>query len=156
MQTLLALFRYNAWANARVAAACASLADADLRRPVAHAYGSVLRLLAHVLAVEDGYFELVTGAPRQPTEAETLASIVGRLREVDDAYIRVLAEGSRLSSESTFHVPWFDSALTFEQGLLQVATHSIEHRSDLARALSEYGVAPPPLDFVVFVAESHA
>ncbi len=155
MQTFLALFRYNAWASARVAAACSSLSDEDLRRPVAHAYGSILQLLGHVVAVEDGYLELMTGAPRQPPRADLLASVVQRLGEVDEAYVRVLSEEKgAVDLDRRFRVPWFDCDLTVEQGLLQVLTHSVEHRSDLARALSEAGVPPPPLDFVVFATES--
>jgi uncharacterized damage-inducible protein DinB len=37
-----------------------------------------------------------------------------------------------------------------------VATHSVEHRADLASAISRFGVPTPPLDYVVWVMESEA
>ena len=48
-------------------------------------------------------------------------------------------------------VPWFDFALTKHDGLLQVVTHSTQHRAQVCSVLGQHGVEVPNLDYVFLV-----
>jgi uncharacterized damage-inducible protein DinB len=39
-------------------------------------------------------------------------------------------------------------------GLLQVVTHSTEHRADISLALSTFDISAPGMDYVMYVAEN--
>lgn len=147
------LLHYNAWANARLTPVLEGLDAEQLEVPVEGMYGSIRRTFAHVLEVEEGYLELMGAGDGHVSEeraGRSIAELVAKSQEANAAYTR-WSEG--LTSEELgrhFHIPWFDSDLSVGDGIIQVVTHSIEHRADLANALSRAGVKTPMLDYVVF------
>jgi hypothetical protein len=54
------------------------------------------------------------------------------------------------------HVPWFDFVLTKRDGLLQVLSHSAQHRAQVFSALGERGVDVPGLDYVEYIEKGRA
>jgi uncharacterized damage-inducible protein DinB len=152
--TILAeLLAYNAWANERVLEACRGLSAEQLQAPQGDMYGPVLDTLRHILEVEAGYLALIAGAGRPPPAAEGLAALTDQSKSVAVGYERLLGSAGASGLERRFSIPWFEREVTVEQGLAQVVTHSLQHRADVAGALTRAGIEPPPLDFVLFVLE---
>jgi uncharacterized damage-inducible protein DinB len=50
--------------------------------------------------------------------------------------------------ESTFSVPWFGFALSRRDGLLQVWTHSAQHRAQVLSALGSHDIEVPDVDYI--------
>lgn len=152
MEPYRSLLRYNAWANGRLAPVMQELDAALLEAPVEGIYGSIRRTFAHILEVEDGYLALmgVREWAGTPEEGRGIAELVAKMEEADAAYLQ-WAEGLDATALSrAFHIPWFKRDLMVGDGIVQVVTHSIEHRADLANALSRAGASTPMLDYVVF------
>ena len=152
MDTLLELYRYNAWANCRIVDACAALPVEGLAAEMPAMYGSVLETLSHLISVEFNYLRLIEG---QPTERQQFASPdLARVAclATDAAYVRLVEGLTDADLVRGFHMPGLDRDLTVRQALIQVALHSTEHRADLAAAVTRLGGTPPPLDYVQYLA----
>lgn len=150
------MFRYNAWANERILGAAAQLSQEQASAPVAGIYGSVLETARHMLGVERVYLELMGGdAPAFP-EGLDAVGLNETAAALGCAYQAFIAGLSNPDLGRRFRVPWFDREFTVGDGLIQVATHSIEHRADLASAISRLGATTPPLDYIFWVMETEA
>ena len=150
------IFRYNAWANERILGAATRLGQEQASTPVAGIYGSVLETARHMLGVERVYLELMGGNPPALPEDLDAAGLKETAADLGSAYQAFLASLSIADLGRRFRVPWFDREFTVSDGLAQVATHSIEHRADLASAISRLGVATPPLDYIFWVMATEA
>ena len=156
MQMLAELFRYNVWANRRIVDACAALSADQLRTPRADVYGSILDTLSHLISVEYNYLRLIRGEPTVPQRFDAVAAARERCQETDRAYIEFVERLDELGLGRSFRMEGLGRDMTVGQGLLQVATHSIQHRADLASAVSRSGVEPPGLDYVHYLAEGQS
>jgi uncharacterized damage-inducible protein DinB len=105
VETLIELYRYNAWANCRVIDACAALSVEGLAAEMPQMYGSVLETLGHLIGVESNYLRLIEG---QPTERRLLPAM-DVAREIclatDAAYVRLLAGLDDADLARTFYMP---------------------------------------------------
>jgi len=63
MPILSDLYRYNAWANARVFAACAPIDAAVLRQEAPGTHGTIEKTLKHLIGVEDAFLTMLQGLP---------------------------------------------------------------------------------------------
>ena len=141
---LIALARYNAWANERVFTACSRLSDDQLGRAVV--YGPTLELLRHLVHMQLNFLRMSQGGTRQPPPEADFASLRARVRELDAEYQHFLESAPDL--ERTLHVLWFGFDLSVREAMLQALTHSIKHRTDVCIALPALGVDAPALDFI--------
>jgi uncharacterized damage-inducible protein DinB len=71
-------------------------------------------------------------------------------------YRDFLSELTAAKLQRSFQMPGLGCDLTIEQGIIQVVTHSTQHRADLASALTRLGVTPPPLDYVQLLFDPYA
>ena len=159
MQDLIALFRHNTWANAKVFDLAASL-DSQLVREVAPGTrDTVLGTLAHLAAVEYAYLGMLDGHPpqsRQEVQAwadHDLSWFPSQVRGLGDGFARLLASATPETLAAALNVPWFTFDLTAREGLRQVLTHSAQHRSQVLSWLSTRGVDAPDLDYVLMLQE---
>lgn len=158
-ETFRRLVRYNAWANARLYAACARLPGEELTRPRPSFFGSILATLNHGL-VGDRLW-------------------MGRFQGVRDVGITALdqvlhAEFAPLAAEraawDAHMIQWFDmldadldrpfvyrivAGDTVESPLgwtmLHMFNHGTHHRGQVHDMLSATQVPPPPLDLIYFL-----
>ncbi len=144
MSALSELLAYNAWANTRTFEACRGVATDATGSGVTR---SLLDLLRHLMSVELNYLALMRGEPRTDVRTLGMDELVERSRSVTAEYERFVAA---TDPERVFNVPWLEQDLTVTQGLLQMLTHSIQHRADIATLLTQHGATAPALDFVVF------
>jgi uncharacterized damage-inducible protein DinB len=161
MQELIDLFRHNSWANDRVFDVVAGTEAGMLDVEAPGTRDTVRGTLAHLTRVEDAYFAMIEERPRESLEtreryaAHDLSWFRTRIRELGSAYEQLLATTSRERLERTLAIPWFDFRITVREGLLQVLTHSSQHRSQVLSWLSAQGVVTPDLDYVLMLQERH-
>ena len=159
MHDLIELFRHNAWANAKVFGLAATLDSGLLTEVAPGTRDTVFGTLAHLAGVEYAYLGMVEGNPPQSRdEVQTWAAhdvswLRDRMRELGNGFVRLLESSTSQTLEAPLNVPWFSFQLTAREGLLQVLTHSAQHRSQVLSWLSARGIHTPDLDYVLMLRE---
>jgi uncharacterized damage-inducible protein DinB len=157
MRTLPDLFAYNAWANAQVFAICRDLDQARLDENAPGTYGTLTETLKHLVQVETNYAHMLQEQPLPTAEARDaffahdVPWFAEAAAQAGRVYAKLVADASDAWYDEPLHVPWFDFALTKQDGLLQVLSHSAQHRAQVCSALGQRGVVVPDLDYVDFV-----
>lgn len=158
MHTLSDLYAYNAWANGKVFAVCRGVDQARLDEEAPGTFGSIAETLKHMAQVEMVYFLMLRDQPlpaskeaRDEFFAHELAWFAETLARAEQGYADMLANADDEFYDQPLHVPWFDFALTKHDGLLQVLSHSAQHRAQVFSVLGQCGVEVPDLDYVLFV-----
>ena len=157
MSTLHDLYEYNAWANAQVFAVCQSVDQAGLDEQAPGTFGSLTETLKHMVGVEAVYAQMLRDRPpgaegaREEFYAHDLAWFAEMAARLGQMYLELVAGASDGYYDEPLHVPWFDFALTKHDGLLQVLSHSAQHRAQVFSVLGQRGIAVPDLDYVLYV-----
>ena len=157
MRTLSELYAYNTWANAQVFAVCRDVDQAWLDENAPGTYGTLTETLKHMVSVETAYAQMLQDKPLATKEARDeffahdLTWFAETTARVGRRYAELLAHASDAFFDEPLHVPWFDFVLTKQDGLLQVLSHSAQHRAQVFSVLGQRGVAVPDLDYVLFV-----
>ena len=158
MQELIDLYRHNAWANERVFALAQDMEASLLEAGAPGTRDTVKGTLAHLARVEYLYLTMIQGKPRESVEpredyeAHDLAWMRRHLQEIGEEFVRVIETATpdvlarRLDIAVKFPV-------TARDGLLQVLTHSSQHRSQVLSWLSTQGIPTPDLDYVLMLGE---
>ncbi len=161
IQDILFIYEYNYWANNKILAASANVTEEQLFAPASFPYGGLHGTLLHILDAEWGwrmYFENDNwSAPDlNATDFPTFTSLQERFTKEEQAMRTYLAT---LSDEDMTKHRYY----TTNEGdnrdrilwhvLLHVVNHGIQHRSEAAALLTDYGCSPGDLDFTVFLNE---
>ena len=158
MQELIELYRHNAWTNERVFALAQDLEASLLEADAPGTRGTVKGTLAHLARVEYLYLTMIQGKPRQSVEsredyeAHDLAWMRRHLQQIGEGFVRAIESATpgvlarRL--DIAVKVP-----VTARDGLLQVLTHSSQHRAQVLSWLSAQGIPTPDLDYVLMLGE---
>ena len=161
MQELIDLYRHNAWANERVFALAQDLKAGLLEANAPGTRDTVRGTLAHLARVEYLYLTMIQGKPRASVEspeayaAHDLAWMRRHLQEISAGFVRAIetATPDVLARRLDLAVK---APVTARDGLLQVLTHSSQHRSQVLSWLSAQGVSTPDLDYVLMLGEQRA
>ncbi len=156
---LTTLCAYNAWATTRLLNSAAKLSEEEYTTPGRCNQSSIKEMLFHMLRYEwvwrslaqfgaltatlpasEDYPTLPVLRSAWAAEAETLRQFVTCLDEA--ALAEKVLVSDRHGQERSF-VRW--------QMLLHLALHSMQHRSEVAMALTTFGHSPGDLDFIYFV-----
>jgi uncharacterized damage-inducible protein DinB len=152
------MYRYNAWANARILEAAAKLTPAQLLEPRGASFDSVRDTLVHTLGVQWLYLERWHGrspkAMPEPSEFPDFASIRTRWAEIerdtaafvtglDDAALGTAVGYTNVQGERWSYPLW--------QQMLHQVNHATQHRSEAAMILTAFGHSPGWLDFLYFI-----
>jgi uncharacterized damage-inducible protein DinB len=157
MRTLQDLFAYNAWANAQVFAVCRDVEQAQLDATAPGTIGTIAETLTHLVGVEVAYIFMLRGEMdalqrlRGQSSTLSLEALAQRAARLGEEYRELLAGADAAFYDEPLNVPWFDFALTRRDGLLQVLSHSAQHRAQVFSVLGERGVEVPDLDYVLYV-----
>jgi len=145
------LVAYTVWADARVLDAAGGLDEdgwSQVRGPFAHMLGTRTWWHANWTHVEW----------QEPT-----ASTLGQMRVAYEASNDALtALAHRLTDEDWQRAePWwqrwgYDATLPLGETLSQVVLHGVQHRAEIALALTERGCSPGDLDYLVYLREMHS
>lgn len=153
-ETLLALVRFHAWANQRILATAAELTDDEFRRATTLDHGSAFQTLRHLVDVDWSWREACEGNDVGQTylwdtgvAMDDLASIReactqedGRLRRFVGSLDEARLVESLDMGEGRSVPRWLI--------LAHVVNHGTQHRSELARCLTECGHSPGELDLL--------
>lgn len=152
MSNLRDLFEYNAWANSHVLAVTDKLSADQLTAPMTELGGSVQELLAHTAMVEAAFLGLMTGIqPASKLDQSSYPDVRALFQHNATNYLASV-EGLEARAGEQFKVPWFGRAFTIEQGLTQVATHSVQHRAGACAGIARAGREAPGLDYIMWLA----
>lgn len=162
MRTLADLYAYNAWANVQVFTLCRDVDQARLDEQAPGTYGTLAETLKHLAQVEAVYAlmlqdkPLASQEPRDQFFAHDLAWFADLMVRVGRQYTELLANAGDAWYDEPLRVPWFDFALTKHDGLLQVLSHSAQHRAQVFSVHGQRGIDVPDLDYVLFVKSKFA
>jgi len=159
--TITTLFRYNSWANAKILNCADNLDEDRFSASTGHSHGSLKGLLFHMMRTEWVWRNLCqTGALTQrplrrknfsdleaiqkgwAEEEKLMAAYLDDLSEADLNEVKHLKD--RRGNVHTYEI-W--------QMLVHLLLHSMQHRSEAAAILTDYGHSPGDLDFIFFIGE---
>jgi uncharacterized damage-inducible protein DinB len=157
MSYLQTLMRYKAWADELVFAAAAKLPEAELTAPRKIVFGSLLRTLNHVYAMDEVWRAHLEGRPhgystRNPEACPSLSELREVQKAMDDWYV---GYAHALSAEEEIvqfrFIGGGPGSMTRRDILLHVANHGTYHRGNVASMMYQAGMAPPTTDLPVFL-----
>jgi uncharacterized damage-inducible protein DinB len=153
------LIDYGVWARGRVLDAASNLSSASFVEPCGLDHGSIRSTLGHALVVEVLWRMRCGGEPQAWIEVEQISDLgeLGRLWEESDGRMRAFAKG--LTDEDLLRPVRYvtSSGASFEEQMwqlvYQMVNHSMQHRSEVALALTQMGQSPGNIDFILFSRE---
>jgi uncharacterized damage-inducible protein DinB len=152
--TLLAFVRFHAWANDRILTTAADLTDEEFRKTVSLDHGTAFQTFRHLVDVDWSWREFCIGNDVGQTYVWDHGFVLDDLPAIhafcleEDVRLRNLVEsldGAALAE------PWgTDPDFKPPRWLVisHVVNHGTQHRSELARYLTECGHSPGELDLI--------
>jgi uncharacterized damage-inducible protein DinB len=145
----------NAWANHRLLAACAQLAQAAFEAPRTSFFPSIKATLNHILVIDWFYVDSLEDGwlgPKAWADPEPCATVAALQREqaaVDSRLIAVCEPLTDASLSGQVRVNRGDLPIQVERRdrlLLHLFQHQIHHRGQVHAMLAGTTVEPPQLD----------
>jgi uncharacterized damage-inducible protein DinB len=155
------LYRYSAWATARIFQAATRLSPAELAAPSGASFSSVRETLVHIMAAQLIWLSRWQGtSPRALLDARDfpdLASIRARWDQIEadtqrfvetltDADLARVVEYRNMRGERWAYPLW--------QQVIHQVNHATYHRGEVAAALTQLGQSPGDLDLLIYVDET--
>ncbi len=155
------LYRYSAWATARIFKAATRLSPGELAAPSGASFSSVRETLVHIMAAQSIWLSRWKGA--SPTalldarEFSDLASIRARWDQIEADTQRFVA--SLTDSDLARIVEYRNTrgerwAYPLWQQVVHQVNHATYHRGEVAAALTQLGQSPGDLDLLIFIDET--
>jgi uncharacterized damage-inducible protein DinB len=148
-EPLAQIFRYNAWANARIIDGCAALTDAQLdARPDGEASRSIRETLLHVVTGQMDFLARLDGraqSPDKPPEWPGFDALHALSQATSDVLI---AAAESMDGDAIVVVPYAGARPAFPRSffLTHAIAHGVEHRTQIGVMLTRLGAAAPDLD----------
>ncbi len=152
------MFDYNYWANRLLLAKAAEVTPEQFVAPTTHSWGSLRGTLAHVLDSEHGWLRIVqTGEVMfdelLPEAFPTVAAMRERWDAEEaawDAYLASLTDAD-MPRIIRYEVEEGIRERVLWHCLYHVVNHGMQHRSEAAHTLTQYGQSPGDIDFTLFL-----
>ena len=149
-ESLIELFRHNAWANERLFDACAGLSDAQLDAVAVGTFGSIRATLTHIVGAQERFATALAetemfGTGREHRPFPGLAALRDGARASGEALVGLAAQARPGATVTT---TWRGEDYTSPVWMLliQAINHATEHRAQVAAILTQQGVEPPGMD----------
>jgi uncharacterized damage-inducible protein DinB len=155
--------RYNAWANRRLYAACAQLAEPEYHKPRPAFFGSIHGTLNHLLITDWIWLARIEGrpSPKVRLNDRPCASLaeLKEARAAEDARMIDLVDGYaeddlRRPVRYRRIVDPEDAETPLDLCWLHLFNHHTHHRGQVHDQLSQTEVAPPSLDLIYYLRET--
>ena len=149
---------YQYWCRDRLLAATEGMSDEELTKPNGFTYGSILGILAHCLGAEYLWFQRMHDRPVDRATApnhhtiKTMATLQSNWLASEAEWRTFMASAD--DPEQEFVIggrDGIDRMWKLWQLLTMISTHSKQHGSEAAEALTMAGHSPGDLDFPVFL-----
>jgi uncharacterized damage-inducible protein DinB len=161
LQEIMTLFDYNYWTNKKLLAKSAELTQEQFESPSTHSFGSLRGTLLHTMDAEYAWRILCTEGRLivEMTEAEfpTLAIIQTRWQEEEIAmrdYLNSLHDDDLYSIVSYVTDEGVKRERILWNVFFHVVNHGMQHRSEAAHMLTQFGQSPGEIDFTIFLNET--
>ena len=152
--SLLALVRFHAWANDKILTTMAGLSDEEFRRTANLDHGSAFTTVRHLVDVDWSWREVLIGTDVGETYVWDHGFVLddlpalhafsieedARLRSYVESHDDAALNGSMRLAPDFARPPWLIVA--------HIVNHGTQHRSELARYLTECGHSPGDLDLL--------
>ena len=161
MNAIKDLTRYKQWADDLLLGALSRLPTSELTAPRPIVFGSLLRTLNHVYAMDHVWRCHLEGRPhglttRSPTDCPPFDELDYMQREMDAWYVSyfdaLAAKALDEVIEFTF-IGGGEGAMTRAEILMHVVNHTTYHRGFVADLVSQVPARPPTTDLPVFLRE---
>lgn len=158
MELLHKLVRYKAWADDVFYASLAQLPPHELTAPRPILFGSMLRTMNHIYAMDTVWQAHLEGRPhglktRSPKECPPFEELRDQQKAIDAWFVRYADSlaPSRVDEVVGFtFIGGGPGSLTRGEILLHVVNHPSYHRGQVADIMYTIGTQPPTTDFPVF------
>jgi len=154
------LYDYSYWANAKLFAVIAELADEQFTRAVAGSYGSIRNTLVHSVSAEWGWLDRCGGPPRgerlKPDDYPNLASVTAIWNRVERdmrAFLGGLTDDDLARPVEYAIGSGPKHILPMQNLLVHGVVHTGHHRGQVALLLRTLGLAPGNIDFLFYALE---
>jgi len=150
------LSQYNAWANDRIYAACATLSDEERKRRRPSFFGSIHRTLNHILVGDRLWLSRLDGKPHGVTSLDQELygdfAELSAARRAEDARLSAVV-GSYTDEDLKRTLAYRSMAgearsVPMAQVLGHLFNHQTHHRGQVHGLISDTPVAPPSLDLI--------
>lgn len=162
MQTheIILLYDYNYWANQRILQATERVSPEQFIAPTSHTYGSLRGTLVHILSAEWIWRSRWQGdsptAMLDPSDFPTPAALRVRWDSEEQqmrALLAALRDENLAGTVQYATTRGRPSAQVLWQLMWHVVLHGMQHRSEAAAMLTDYGQSPGDIDLIVFLRE---
>ncbi len=154
------LYDYNYWANRRILDTAEHVTPEQFTAPSPQSWGSLQSTLVHIVDTEMGWRSLLRGQPAardlKPEDFPTV-EVLRQYWQADEQAMRAYLDGlsnADLQGIISYHT---DTGVLRERivwhCLFHVVNHGMQHRSEAAALLTNYGHSPGDIDFTVFLNE---
>lgn len=158
------LVRYKAWADELLFAALSRIPESDLAAPRPIVFGSILRTVNHVHAMDHVWRCHLERRPhglttRNPKDCPPFQALRESQSQMDAWYVGYADSLTQAAHEEIVHFTFIgggDGAMSREEILLHVVNHTTYHRGHVADMMYNLGVAPPTTDLPVYLRERQA
>jgi uncharacterized damage-inducible protein DinB len=159
--TIQSWFDYGDWANGKLAGLVSGLDAAAIARDFDMGLGTIDKTARHILVAEKFWlnnWEQGAGAWQELPEDVTVQRLPELWQPVIEARNRMIAgldeAGAQRRAGASFGGP--PVMVGVLESMLQLCGHGTHHRAQLLNMLRHSGIAPPAIDYVVFVRERQA
>jgi uncharacterized damage-inducible protein DinB len=150
------LLRYKAWANDLLYASLAKLPEDELTAPRPIVFGSILRTLNHVYAMDQVWQANLEGGAhgfttRNPPASPPFHELRAAQKNIDAWYVDYA--GSLKNDEEPVRFTFIGggpATLSRRDILHHVVNHGTYHRGNVAAMMYQIGAVPPTTDLPVF------
>jgi uncharacterized damage-inducible protein DinB len=161
LQHIRMLTRYAAWANARLYEMLADLPERELTKPRPIVFGSILRTLNHVYAMDQVWQAHLQRTPpglttRNPEECPPFAELRAAQNKIDQWYIRYTDEMSDTGCGEIVDFSFIgggNGSMRRGEIILHVVNHTTYHRGHIGSMIYYVPAEPPTTDLPVFLRE---
>ncbi|HEU0172715.1 MAG TPA: DinB family protein [Blastocatellia bacterium] len=134
----------------------ASLLKAVRQHETAAQDPELWKLLHHIILANRFWLRLSLGLPfvveEESRTPESLEAIVAQYRETHEQEMEWLAQVQEPELARVLETPFIpDFSCSIAQAMVQVCLHSQGHRAQCATRLRQLGVAPPNMDFILWL-----
>jgi uncharacterized damage-inducible protein DinB len=158
MNTLITQVTYNRWANLKLLRSASELSAEAFKKPITSSFSSVHKTFVHLLWAECLWFErwqsrsfVACLNPDDFPSAESLCTAIQDIHSRQLEFLEALplsAADQIIGYDNAQHERWEYKLRDMVQHLI---LHSAFHRGQLGTLFRQLGIAPPHIDFLVFI-----
>jgi uncharacterized damage-inducible protein DinB len=157
-QDILALYRYNHWADTRILEAARSLTQEQFLAEASFPYGGLRGTLTHILFAEwiwrnrwEGIFPTWRF---KPEEFPTLEFLLQRWQEEQKklmTFVEGVTDEMLVASFRYRNTEGVPKENILWHAMAHVVNHGTQHRAEAAAMLTDFGCSPGDLDMIYFL-----